>query len=109
VAYDVMAARDARRLPVAVVRVEQLNPWPEADLVDVLARYERASEVFWVQEEPENMGAWPFVHERLHRELRGDFTLRHVSRQPSASPATGSQTVHQHEQEQLVERALDGL
>ena len=109
VAYDVMAARDARRLPVAVVRVEQLNPWPEGDLVATLARYERASEVFWVQEEPENMGAWPFVHERLHRELRGDFDLRHVSRPPSASPATGSQTVHQHEQEQLVERALQGL
>jgi 2-oxoglutarate dehydrogenase E1 component len=109
VAYDVMAARDARSVPVAVVRVEQLNPWPEADLVDVLAGYERASEVVWVQEEPENMGAWPFVHERLHRELRGDFALRHVSRAPSASPATGSHTVHQHEQEQLVERALDGL
>jgi 2-oxoglutarate dehydrogenase E1 component len=109
VAYDVMAERDRRGLPVPVVRVEQLNPWPEAQLVDALARYREGTEVAWLQEEPENMGAWPFVHERLHRQLRDRFTLRHVSRVPSASPATGSHTVHQHEQDELIRRVLAGL
>jgi 2-oxoglutarate dehydrogenase E1 component len=104
-----MAARTARRLPAAVVRVEELNPWPAREMADALARYERAREVVWLQEEPENMGAWPFAHERLHRELRGDFSLRHVSRPPSASPATGSQTVHEHEQRELVERLFEGM
>ncbi|TML91173.1 MAG: multifunctional oxoglutarate decarboxylase/oxoglutarate dehydrogenase thiamine pyrophosphate-binding subunit/dihydrolipoyllysine-residue succinyltransferase subunit [Actinobacteria bacterium] len=108
VAYDAMAKRDADQLPVAVVRVEQLYPWPEAQIAEVLARYERASLVIWLQEEPENMGPWSFVHGRLHRLLRDDFTLRHVSRPESGSPATGSSTVHQQEQEQLVARALSG-
>jgi 2-oxoglutarate decarboxylase len=108
VAYDAMAKRDAEGLPAAVVRVEQLYPWPEAQIAEVLARYERASGVIWLQEEPENMGAWFFVHGRLHRLLRDDFTLRHVSRPESGSPATGSSTVHQQEQEQLVARALSG-
>jgi 2-oxoglutarate decarboxylase len=108
VAYDAMAKRDDAKLPAAVVRVEQLYPWPEARIAEVLAHYERASEVVWLQEEPENMGAWSFVHGRLHRLLRDDFTLRHVSRPESGSPATGSSTVHQQEQEQLVARALSG-
>jgi 2-oxoglutarate dehydrogenase E1 component len=63
----------------------------------------------WLQEEPENMGAWTFVHGRLHRLLREDYALRHVSRAESASPATGSQTVHQREQAELLARAFEGL
>jgi 2-oxoglutarate dehydrogenase E1 component len=63
----------------------------------------------WLQEEPENMGAWPFVHGRLHRLLRDDFTLRHISRPESASPASGSSTVHQQEQQELMESILEGL
>ncbi|MBA3266740.1 MAG: multifunctional oxoglutarate decarboxylase/oxoglutarate dehydrogenase thiamine pyrophosphate-binding subunit/dihydrolipoyllysine-residue succinyltransferase subunit [Acidimicrobiia bacterium] len=109
VAYDAIAARDKHAFRAAVVRVEQLYPWPEEEVLAVLARYPGATEVVWLQEEPQNMGAWPFVHERLHRRLRGDFALSHVSRAPSASPASGSQTVHQHEQEQLIETAFAGL
>ena len=52
---------------VAVVRVEQLYPWPEEALAAVLGRYPDADQVVWVQEEPENMGAWSFAHGRLHR------------------------------------------
>jgi 2-oxoglutarate dehydrogenase E1 component len=106
VAYDAMKARDEAEAPVAIVRVEQLYPWPEQQIADVLARYEGASEVYWLQEEPENMGPWPFVHSRLHRLLRDDFTLRHVSRVESASPATGSATVHQQEQAELLDKTL---
>jgi len=109
IAYDAMKARDEAKAALAVVRVEQLYPWPEQQIAEILARYERASEVFWLQEEPENMGPWPFVHSRLHRLLRDDFTLRHVSRAESASPASGSVTVHQQEQAQLLDTVLAGI
>jgi 2-oxoglutarate dehydrogenase E1 component len=91
---------------VAVVRVEQLYPWPQGAIGEVLGRYPAADEVVWLQEEPENMGAWSFVHARLHRLLRDRYTLRHVSRPESASPATGSGSLHQLEQADLLERAL---
>ena len=75
-------------------------------MAGALARYESASEVVWLQEEPENMGPWSFVHGRLHRLLRDDFVLRHVSRHESASPATGSTALHKLEQQDLLERAF---
>jgi 2-oxoglutarate dehydrogenase E1 component len=112
VAYEAMASRDAHiksgEGPVtAVVRVEQLYPWPEDGLATLVVRYEKASEVVWLQEEPENMGAWGFVHSRLHRLLRSDYTLRHVSRIESGSPATGSAAMHQLESKDLLARALE--
>jgi 2-oxoglutarate decarboxylase len=91
----------------AIVRVEQLYPWPEDQIADILARYEHADDVVWLQEEPENMGAWTFVHGRLHRLLRDDFSLRHVSRVASGSPATGSGAIHQLEHQDLLARAFD--
>ncbi len=119
VAFDAMARRHAliggdEGLPepgtdparVAVVRVEQLYPWPETALASVLALYPHAEQVVWVQEEPENMGAWSFAHGRLHRLLRDRFTLTHVSRAESASPATGSAALHALEQEDLLRRAF---
>jgi 2-oxoglutarate dehydrogenase E1 component len=107
VALDLMGARAKQGVDnVAVVRVEQLYPWPEELIVDALAGYEHATEVVWVQEEPENMGAWSFAHSRLHRILRDDFTLLHVSRAPSGSPATGSHALHELEQADLLDRAL---
>jgi 2-oxoglutarate dehydrogenase E1 component len=101
--------RDAGDPPagaIAVVRVEQLYPWPEGAIGTVLDQYQNASEVVWLQEEPENMGAWSFVHERLHRLLRERFRLVHVSRAESASPATGSAGQHQLEQADLLNRAI---
>jgi len=119
VAFDAMARRDALivRTPdlpgpgvdpasVVVVRVERLYPWPEEALSAVLGRYPSAREVVWVQEEPENMGAWSFAHGRLHRLLRERFTLTHVSRSESASPATGSAALHHLEHEDLLIRAF---
>jgi len=91
---------------VVVVRVEQLYPWPEEALAAVLGHYPQADQVVWVQEEPENMGAWSFVHGRLHRLLRDRFVLVHVSRAESASPATGSTALHVLEQEDLLRRAF---
>jgi multifunctional 2-oxoglutarate metabolism enzyme len=91
---------------VAVVRVEQLYPWPQERIGEVLDRYPAAAEVVWLQEEPENMGAWSFVHARLHRLLRDRYRLCHVSRAESASPATGSGALHQVEQAELLDRAI---
>jgi multifunctional 2-oxoglutarate metabolism enzyme len=91
---------------VAVVRVEQLYPWPVALLTAVFERYAEASEVVWLQEEPENMGAWSFVHARLHACLPERLRLRHVSRPESASPAIGSAALHLLEQADLLRRAI---
>jgi 2-oxoglutarate dehydrogenase E1 component len=109
VAFDAIGRRDdlgGAGTHVAVVRVEQLYPWPKDGLADVLARYPQAEEVVWLQEEPENMGAWNFVHSRLHRLLRSSHTLRHVSRAESASPASGSAALHRLELEDLLLRAV---
>jgi 2-oxoglutarate dehydrogenase E1 component len=91
---------------VAIVRVEQLYPWPTARLTGVFDHYRDAEEVVWLQEEPENMGAWSFVHARLHALLPERLKLRHVSRNESASPAIGSAALHQLEQADLLRRAI---
>jgi 2-oxoglutarate dehydrogenase E1 component len=109
VALDAIARRDQRGLAAAVARVEQLYPWPGLLILDTVSRYPGATEVVWLQEEPENMGPWNFVSSRLSRLLPEAMTLRHVSRAESASPASGSQTVHQHEQAVLLERTFVGL
>jgi multifunctional 2-oxoglutarate metabolism enzyme len=115
IAFDAMAWRDrmtsgtgadAGTVPAAIVRVEQLYPWPEKGLGEVLDRYQAATELVWLQDEPGNMGAWPFAHERLHRIVRDRFALRHVSRSESASPATGSGVLHGAEHDDLLTRAL---
>jgi 2-oxoglutarate dehydrogenase E1 component len=91
---------------IAIIRMEQLYPWPDAELEGVLAGVSAAEEILWLQEEPENMGAWPFAHHQLHRVMRDRLTLRHVARAESASPATGSGLVHQAEQADLLDRAI---
>jgi 2-oxoglutarate dehydrogenase E1 component len=91
---------------IALVRVEQLYPWPDDALTALLERYGSATDVCWLQEEPENMGPWPFVHHQLHRDLRATHRLRHVARAESASPATGSALVHLAEQQDLFVRAI---
>ncbi len=106
VAHEALARRDeVGARAVAVVRVEQLYPWPTQAIEAVLAGYPGVSEVVWLQEEPENMGAWPFVHHRLHAHLR-ERAVTHVARAESASPATGSGLVHSAEQADLLARAV---
>jgi multifunctional 2-oxoglutarate metabolism enzyme len=102
-----IAADDAAAAAaVAIVRLEQLYPWPIAQLAPLFDRYGQAEEVVWLQEEPENMGAWSFVHARLHAALPPRLRLRHVSRSESASPAIGSAALHQLEQADLLQRAI---
>ncbi len=109
VAFDAMKERDRLAAPVAVVRVEQIYPWPEEHINEVLARYGDIDEVVWLQEEPENMGAWSFVHGRMHKLLREDFQLRHVARVASGSPAAGSTSLHDLETTDLMHRVFQGL
>jgi 2-oxoglutarate dehydrogenase E1 component len=102
--YDLAAKRaELKRTDVALVRLEQFYPWPEAPLRAALGRYRRAKEWVWAQEESRNKGGWSFVEPLL----RGmDVPVAFVGRDPSASPATGSNLVHKHEQEELVTAAL---
>ena len=115
VARDALRRRDdlvAAGAPdplAAVVRLEQLYPWPEEQLLAVLERYPAADELVWLQDEPANMGAWNLVHERLHRLLRDRYRLRHVCRPPSGSPATGSLAVHELELAALLDAAVGRL
>ncbi|MBN9122477.1 MAG: 2-oxoglutarate dehydrogenase E1 component [Planctomycetes bacterium] len=88
---------------VAILRLEQLYPWPEAQLAAALGRYRRAREWVWVQEESQNMGGWTFVEPRLRAM---NFPFEYVGRDASASPATGSHHVHEKEQKLLVEGAF---
>ena len=75
-------------------------------LAAALAQFPQATEVLWVQEEPRNMGAWPFLHERLAGLLNSGQTLRYVGRPISASPATGSHHRHEDQQKALVAAAI---
>jgi 2-oxoglutarate dehydrogenase complex dehydrogenase (E1) component-like enzyme len=106
IAHELMDERDARHAPVAIVRVEQLYPWPEARLAEMLGGYPNAHEVWWVQEEPENMGAWAFVRDRIGALLPDDAELRPIARAASASPASGSTKVHDREQRDVLTAAL---
>jgi 2-oxoglutarate dehydrogenase E1 component len=102
--YDLRERRsDAHE--VALVRVEQFYPFPEELLKQALARYGKAREWVWAQEESQNMGGWTFMEPRL-RAL--GYAAEYVGRDASASPATGSLRVHQREQKELVEAALFG-
>src|SRR5438105_2109930 len=108
--FDLVKARAEKGdKSVALVRLEQLYPFPSKTLANVLRRYPRA-EIVWCQEEPQNMGAWGFVDRRIERVLAGlDVAVkrpRFVGRAEAASPATGLFKRHQHEQAQLVEDAL---
>ena len=99
VAFDLMAERDRRGARTAILRVEQLYPWPFAAVERELLAYPNAREILWVQEEPENMGSWQFVRDRF------DWAGR-ATRKAAASPATGSLQRHKAEQAAVVARAL---
>ena len=107
VALDLANARaKAVRHDVAVVRVEQLHPWPAEQIVAAVADYEQAQEIVWVQEEPANMGAANFVRDRLDVMFGSDYRVSRQTRRASGSPATGSHAMHELEQSDLLERAL---
>ncbi len=109
VAAEAEEYRETHGLPAAVVRTEQLYPWPFEDVADALRRYSNAREVVWLQEEPENMGAWNSVKGRLYEAHGDSHRIRRVSRTESGSPATGSRAIHIQEQQELLHRAFGDL
>ena len=90
----------------AIVRLEQLYPFPSDEIEEVLGGYPKLREVAWVQEEPMNMGGWEFVAARLGTLLGGRLPLVYVGRTERASPAVGAHDVYVAEQEQLVRAAF---
>jgi multifunctional 2-oxoglutarate metabolism enzyme len=103
VAWDAIAERDARGAPVAIVRVEQLYPLPVEQMLGLLERYPNARQLRWLQEEPENMGPWPFVERRTWRVKERGYDIAVVARVESGSPATGSKIVHDQELADLLD------
>ena len=111
--YDLVVEQEARWSetppPVAVARVEQLYPWPDARVRETLARHPRVREVVWAQEEPANMGGWGFVRDRIDAVLGPEQRLRYVGREASASTAVGSMRIHREQQAAVVAAAFAGL
>ena len=107
--YDILEKRRENELRhVAIVRVEQLYPFPREEIVALLKRYPKANEICWAQEEPRNQGMW--FHMLSRRHLAGCVQERHkllyAGRDYSASPAAGYMNIHLEEQRSLVETAL---
>jgi multifunctional 2-oxoglutarate metabolism enzyme len=109
VAWDAMAERTKRGVAAAIIRVEQLYPFPQEQLLATLEQYPNAKELIWLQEEPENMGPWNFVEARVWRIKERGYDLRHVARVESGSPATGSKTVHDQELADLMDGTFSGM
>ena len=103
--YDLLERQQKNTVrDVAIVRLEQLYPFPEKQLLSILKRYQNAKKWCWVQEEPENMGAWGFVLRIFSKTGNG---LELVAREADSSPAVGSPKLHAKQQENLVRRAFE--
>ena len=101
--YDLLDYQEKeKRNDVAVVRIEQLYPFPEAQLQSIISKYKNAADVIWTQEEPENMGAWSYLL-RVWKQQK----LKVISRHESASPATGSHAQHEKEQKEIVGKVFN--
>ena len=105
--YDLLERREADAMTdVALVRVEQLYPFPAEEYQAILDRYAQARQVVWCQEEPQNQGAWYQIRHRLQVGLGKDHLLLYAGREGAAAPATGIHAQHLREQEALVAAAL---
>ena len=106
--FTLDAARQQNKVTeIALVRVEQLYPFPEREIRSIFAKYPSATEIAWVQDEPENKGAWTFMDARLRKILPENRVLTYFGRDEAASPATGSYKMHKIEEEELVAHALE--
>ena len=105
--YDLADERESRNLSdVAIMRVEQLYPLSIEEINTAIKGLPEGSEILWVQDEPTNMGAWPYIKFNFGDELEAKYKLRRVSRVESASPSTGSMAAHKLEHEELIEQAF---
>ncbi|NTX15794.1 2-oxoglutarate dehydrogenase E1 component [Myxococcus sp. CA051A] len=109
--YDLVKARDERKDDsIAIVRLEQLYPFPFDELANLVGKLPKLAEIFWVQEEPRNAGAWHFMFPRLHdlasSRSQQQVKLGYIGRAEAASPATGFPKTHEIEQQLIIEEAI---
>ena len=106
--YELLHERRAKkRNDVAIIRVEQLYPFPGPELNVLLKPYKAATDLVWVQEEPKNQGGWDFVKPRIPAMLEKAWNLSYVGRDSSSAPAVGSAKLHGIQQRDLVDRAIN--
>jgi len=108
--YDLLQARRSRGLEhIAIIRLEQLYPFPRERFDAVIASYPNAEQFIWCQEEPQNQGAWDQIKHRFHTLDTTGVRVQYAGRSSAAAPATGYSKVHQEEQDQLIDDALTGI
>ncbi|HET6656026.1 MAG TPA: 2-oxoglutarate dehydrogenase E1 component [Gammaproteobacteria bacterium] len=106
--FDLLQSRrDAEIDDIAIIRIEQLYPFPQDDYQATIEKYGNAKDIVWCQEEPENQGAWYQIRHRLQGPLKSKHRLTYAGRPGSASPAAGYMQLHKQQQEALIEAALD--
>jgi 2-oxoglutarate dehydrogenase E1 component len=99
--YDLLEVQQKKKIKdSAIVRLEQLHPFPQKQLNNVLKKY-KSAKLLWVQEEPLNMGALSYIHRMMPKQ-----DIEYISRKASASPATGYSKVHKAEQEKIINKAF---
>jgi 2-oxoglutarate dehydrogenase E1 component len=103
--YDLLESK-GDRADIALVRVDELYPWPGADVAAVVDRYPNLEDVVWAQEEPKNMGAWTYVAPQLRVATGNMLTIRYIGRPERASPAEGYSEAHKVEQKRIVSEVL---
>ena len=102
--YDLTAAEHPQN--IAIIRIEELAPWPREIISEIVDQYPNVEEVVWAQEEPKNMGAWTYAQPRLRASIGTVTTLRYIGRPERASPAEGYKASHDEEQARIVRETL---
>jgi len=105
--YDLISHRSKEKSEgFIIIRIEQLNPLDEEQLKMFINQYSQAQDCYWVQEEPQNMGAWSYMYPYLTKLLPSRIALRYAGRRASATPATGSRFYHEQEQANLLKQVF---
>jgi 2-oxoglutarate dehydrogenase E1 component len=108
--FDLLKARREGKVEsVAIVRIEQLYPFPSEEYQAILQKYSNAREIIWCQEEPQNQGSWYQIRHRLQSKLDENHELLYAGRAGAAAPATGIAALHEQQQKNLVTAALQGV
>jgi 2-oxoglutarate dehydrogenase E1 component len=107
--YDLVKKREEKKTDVAIIRVEQLYPFPHKVFANELKKYPNLAEIVWCQDEPQNQGAWFFVQHYIHENMQDGQRLGYAGRPASASPAVGYSHLHQEQQKSLLDQAFAKL
>ena len=98
--------RESNLKQIAIIRIEELYPFPSKNLNSILNQYTNVEQLIWCQEEPKNQGAWDYFEPRFAAKLDYSCVVNYVGREPSSAPAVGSGKVHAQQQKKLVKDAL---